>query len=71
MLVGILFGTQMQVDDKGQTAEMKIPLSQLRFGKAKEQIWGFNVSRSIFRENEGSLWQRIPNEQAGFISEAV
>jgi hypothetical protein len=50
---------------------MKIPLSQLRFGKAKEQIWGFNVSRSIFRENEGSLWQRIPNEQAGFISEAV
>ena len=34
------------------------------------QIWGFNVSRNIFRENERSLWQRIPNDQAGFISES-
>ena len=49
---------------------MKIPFSQLRFGKAKEQIWGFNINRTIFRKNERSLWQRIPNDQAGFISEA-
>ncbi len=59
-----------KVDDKGWTAEMKIPLSQLRFGKAKEQIWGFNVNRTIFRKQERSLWQRIPNSQSGFISEA-
>ena len=59
-----------KVDDKGWTAEMKIPFSQLRFGKAKEQIWGLNVNRTIFRKNERSLWQRIPNSQAGFISEA-
>jgi hypothetical protein len=62
--------TDAKVDDKGWTAEMKIPFSQLRFGKAKEQIWGFNVNRTIFRKNERSLWQRIPNDQAGFISEA-
>jgi hypothetical protein len=62
--------TNANVDDKGWTAEMKIPLSQLRFGNAKEQIWGFNVSRSLFRKNESSLWQRIPNAQAGVISEA-
>lgn len=49
---------------------MKIPFSQLRFGNAKEQIWGFNVNRTIFRLQERSLWQRIPNDQAGFISEA-
>ena len=49
---------------------MKIPLSQLRFGNDSAQIWGFNVSRNIFRENERSLWQRIPNDQAGFISES-
>ena len=49
---------------------MKIPFSQLRFGDAKEQVWGFNINRTIFRKNERSLWQRIPNDQAGFISEA-
>ena len=49
---------------------MKIPFSQLRFGKAKEQIWGLNINRTIFRLQERSLWQRIPNDQAGFISEA-
>ena len=62
--------TDAKVDDKGWTTEMKIPLSQLRFGKAKEQVWGFNIVRNIFRKNERSLWQRIPNDQAGFISEA-
>lgn len=62
--------TDANVDDKGYTIEMKIPFSQLRFGKAKEQIWGFNINRTIFRVQERSLWQRIPNNQAGFISEA-
>jgi hypothetical protein len=62
--------TDAKVDDKGWTAEMKIPFSQLRFGKAKEQIWGFNIIRNIFRKNERSMWQRIPNNQAGFISES-
>ena len=62
--------TDAKVDDKGYTVEMKIPFSQLRFGKAKEQIWGFNIIRTIFRLQERSLWQRIPNDQAGFISEA-
>ncbi|MDX6745179.1 DUF5916 domain-containing protein [Polaribacter sp. PL03] len=62
--------TDANVDDKGWTAEMKIPFSQLRFGNAKEQIWGFNINRTIFRLQERSLWQRIPNDQAGFISEA-
>ncbi|MEE9408441.1 MAG: DUF5916 domain-containing protein [Polaribacter sp.] len=62
--------TDANLDDKGWTAEMKIPFSQLRFGNAKEQIWGFNINRTIFRLQERSLWQRIPNDQAGFISEA-
>lgn len=62
--------TDAKVDNLGWTAEMKIPLSQLRFGNAKEQIWGFNVIRQIFRLNERSMWQRIPNNQAGFISES-
>ncbi|WP_298878526.1 DUF5916 domain-containing protein [uncultured Polaribacter sp.] len=62
--------TDASVNAKGWEAEMKIPFSQLRFGKAKEQIWGFNINRTIFRKQERSLWQRIPNSQSGFISEA-
>ena len=31
--------TKAASDDKGWTAEMKIPFSQLRFGKSKEQFW--------------------------------
>jgi len=62
--------TDAVVDDKGWTAEMKIPFTQLRFGNAEEQIWGLNINRTLFREQERSLWQRIPNEVSGFISEA-
>ncbi len=62
--------TKAKIDDKGWTAEMKIPFSQLRFGDSKEQIWGLNLNRTFFRTNERSLWQRIPNNAAGFISEA-
>ncbi len=62
--------TKAVLDDKGWTAEMKIPFSQLRFGNAKKQIWGLNINRTIFRKNERSLWQRIPNNVSGFISEA-
>ena len=62
--------TKTHIDNEGWTAEMKIPLSQLRFGESKEQIWGLNVIRRIFRKNETSVWQRIPVDAAGFVSEA-
>ncbi len=62
--------TKTAIDKDGWTAEMKIPLSQLRFGESKEQIWGLNVVRRIFRKNETSVWQRIPVDAAGFVSEA-
>lgn len=62
--------TKTTIDDKGWLAEMKIPLSQLRFGKAKEQVWGLNVVRQLFRKDEMSLWQRVPKDAAGFVSES-
>jgi len=57
------------VDNEGWIAEMKIPFSQLRFGKAKEQIWGLQLNRRIFRKEERSLWQRIPQDSPGWVSE--
>ncbi len=57
------------IDDEGWTAEIKIPLSQLKFGKSKEQIWGLQVNRLLFRKDERSVWQRIPRDVSGFVSE--
>jgi len=61
--------TKANVDSEGWTAEMKIPLSQLKFGKSVEQVWGLEVMRRHFREEERSVWQRLPVDTPGFISE--
>ena len=57
------------IDDKGWTAEIKIPLSQLRFGKSKDQVWGLQSTRRFFRKEERSLWQRKPQDAPGWVSE--
>lgn len=56
-----------QVDELGWTAEMKIPFSQLRFDKNSGGVWGLQVAREVFRNNETSLWQPISNEAPGWI----
>ena len=57
-----------RVDDEGWTAEMRIPLSQLRFSRADEQSWGLQVHRRLFRLEERSTWQRIPKDVDGWVS---
>jgi len=57
------------IDDKGWTAEIRIPLSQLRFGKDKNQVWGLQSTRRFFRKEERSLWQRKPQDAPGWVSE--
>lgn len=56
------------VDETGWTAEMRIPFTQLRFGKNEEQVWGLEVGRYLHRKQEWSLWQFIPQKSAGFVS---
>ena len=53
------------IDDEGWTAEMRIPLSQLRFSGADDQAWGLQVQRRIFRQEERSTWQVIPKSSTG------
>lgn len=57
------------VNEKGWDAEMKIPFSQLKFGKAEEQVWGLQLTRLLFREEQRSVWDRVPREAAGWVSE--
>ena len=57
------------VDEKGWSAEMRIPLSQLRFGKKQEHVWGLQVNRFYFRKEEVSNWQLIPKDVSGFVNQ--
>jgi len=61
--------TKTNSDDEGWTAEMKIPLSQLKFAKSSELVWGLQFMRRLFREEERSVWQRLPQDTPGFVSE--
>ena len=45
-----------KIDSLGWTAEFRIPLSQLRFSRASEQVWGMQIWRTIDRRNEQDMW---------------
>jgi hypothetical protein len=57
------------IDGEGWVAEMKIPLSQLRFDKEENQVWGLEVGRFLFRKQELSLWQPIPRDAPGWVNQ--
>ncbi|MEQ1587247.1 MAG: DUF5916 domain-containing protein [Cyclobacteriaceae bacterium] len=55
------------IDEEGWVAEMRIPLSQLRFANLPELTWGIQVMRIFFRNQERSQWQYIPPDAAGYV----
>ena len=54
-------------DDEGWSAEMEIPLSQLRFGRQELHVWGLQVARYLYRKEELSCWQHIPKDAPGWV----
>jgi hypothetical protein len=55
------------IDEEGWIAEMRIPLSQLRFADKSVHTWGLQVNRLLFREQERSSWQYIPPDAPGWV----
>jgi hypothetical protein len=55
-------------DNEGWSAELRIPLSQLRFLKSDQQTWGFNVERFIYRKREVDWYAPVPKEENGLAS---
>lgn len=55
------------IDNEGWIAEMRIPLSQLRFANKPELTWGFQMQRRLFRKQERSLWQYIAPDAGGWV----
>ncbi|MHA6278730.1 DUF5916 domain-containing protein [Salinimicrobium sp. CAU 1759] len=60
--------TKTNIDSEGWTAEVKIPLSQLRFSGEEEQVWGIQSTRRYFNNEERSTWQPVPANPAGWVS---
>jgi len=49
-----------KVNNNNWTAEFKIPLRILRFPAKDNQMWGFNIYRTLRKKNERSYWTPIP-----------
>jgi hypothetical protein len=54
-------------DDGGWTAELRIPLSQLRFRDQDEQTWGIQLVRQIARNNEEIWFAFVPKRERAVI----
>ncbi len=63
-----VYYTATNFDAAGWNAEMRIPLSQLRFANKEMHTWGLNIFRYIYRKQELSFWQPIPRTAPGLVS---
>ena len=54
-----------KIDDKGWTAEIRIPFSQLRFSRDSVQTWGMQIWRNVSRLNEISMWSFWKKDDSG------
>ena len=57
-----------KIDDKGWTAEFKIPFDCLRFTAGDNQVWGILAGRYVARNQEHSRWPYIPASSSGLVS---
>lgn len=55
------------IEDSAWVAEMEIPLSQLRYSKQDEQVWGMHTWRYIARLQEESNWEKQSKTGPGMI----
>ncbi len=66
-----VFESAATIDSGGWTAELRIPLSQLRYGRVplgETRRWGIQFAREIARLGEESYWMPTPPTQPGVVS---
>jgi hypothetical protein len=55
------------LEDSAWVAELEVPLSQLRYSKKEEQVWGMHTWRWISRLSEESNWEKQSKTGPGMI----
>src|SRR5213596_2533899 len=58
-----------RVDSLGWTAEFRIPLSQLRYGRQKHHTFGLTIDRDVYRYAQRVSWPLFRQSLAGFVSQ--
>jgi hypothetical protein len=56
------------VDEEGWTAEIRIPFSQLRYGRSDSQVWGIQVARRAIGREETVIFAFTPKSERGGVS---
>jgi hypothetical protein len=56
------------VDSLGWTAEIRIPLSQLRYSSTADGTWGIQFYRKILRKGEEDWFAFVPKSEVGGVS---
>ncbi len=55
------------VSNEGWFAEIRIPFSQLRFGRAEEQVWGLQIERKDRAGQSDAQWVYTPSTEVGSV----
>ncbi|MCG6927440.1 MAG: carbohydrate binding family 9 domain-containing protein [Acidobacteria bacterium] len=63
-----LWESEVTVDDRGWSVEMRIPFSELRFLPGDSYAWGVNALRIIQRKNETDWLALVPSGETGLAS---
>ncbi len=63
-----LYEVRTAIDSLGWTAELRIPLGQLRYAPTPRQDWGLQIWRTASRVNEVSMWAFFPSTDNGGAS---
>ena len=58
-----------RIDSLGWTAEFRIPLSQLPYGRQRSHTFGLTIDRDIYRYSQRVSWPLFRQSQAGFVSQ--
>ncbi len=65
-----VWSSAVQIDENGWTAELRIPLSQIRYEASEgEQTWGVNFYRSRTASNEQTYYSLVSRTREGRVSQ--
>ena len=58
-----------RIDSLGWTAEFRIPLSQMRYGRERSHTFGFTIDRDIYRYAERVSWPVFSQSKPDLVSQ--
>ncbi|MEJ5963842.1 DUF5916 domain-containing protein [Pedobacter immunditicola] len=64
-----VWDSEVKIDEKGWTLEMKIPYSALRFSSKDVQTWGLNMLRKRAMENSQTFWNFVDPKVSGLMNQ--